>query len=254
MENITTPHWILLLLLMVVNFPFVLIVNQMTKRPGTKKTYDLPPKPAQITREKQNGLITTPVHALLLGLFIATGWIRPDNETVVTVIYSFVITFLWTEIWHYVSHIAMHAKSFHFIHREHHKSMLTGPWTSVSFSFLEKFIFSFGIIGFMAIVSHLIPISVYGIGAYYLLYFYTNTLGHANFEFRKPGYYETFMGKVFNSPSFHAMHHARYINNYGLITPWLDKLFGTAWEDFSEVQTRAANGEPLSQLAEKANS
>ena len=252
MNNITLGYWVLLAVLLVINFPFVFAINRMVARPGTKFTYKISQQDGQIKREIKNALITIPVHALLLGGFITSGLLRVEKETLSIAVSSFLITFLWTEIWHYASHIAMHHKSLHFIHREHHKSRVTNPWSSVSFSFLEKFIFSVGIIGFMAGLSHFTPISVFGIGSYYLLYFYTNTLGHANFEFRKPRYYEGFMGKIFNTPSYHAMHHARYTNNYGLMTPWLDKLFGTTWEDFSEVQTRAAESKPLTSLREKA--
>ncbi len=248
----TVGYIVTLILLAIINFPFVIAVDWYVRRPNTKFVYKVEPEPGQVSREKRSAVITTPVHALLLGGFFLSGWLVPAPETLPTIASTFLIVFFWTEIWHYVSHIAMHTKPLHFIHREHHKSMLTNPWTSVSFSFLEKFIFSAGIIGFVAILSHWMPISFYGIAAYYVLYFYTNTLGHANFEFRKPHYYESWLGKLFNSPSFHAMHHARYTKNYGLLTPWLDILFGTAWEDFSQVQTRAAESKPLTRLREKA--
>jgi sterol desaturase/sphingolipid hydroxylase (fatty acid hydroxylase superfamily) len=142
-------------------------------------------------------------------------------------------------------------KQLHFIHREHHLSLLTEPWTSVSFSFFEKFIFSIGILAMLSVASQFRPLSALGIFAYYILYFLTNTLGHANFEFRREGYCHSLMGKVFNSPSYHAMHHARYIRNYGLLTPWLDQIFGTEWDDAAEVQSRAARGEPLNALSER---
>ena len=145
----------------------------------------------------------------------------------------------------------MHTRSLHFIHREHHLSHLTAAWTSVSFSLAEKGVFSFGILGGLALVSHWESLSAFGIFAYYVMYFCTNTLGHANFEFRKPGYYDRFMSRLFNSPTYHALHHARYTKNYGLITPWFDRLFGTRWEDVAAVQTRAAVGVPLTRLGER---
>jgi sterol desaturase/sphingolipid hydroxylase (fatty acid hydroxylase superfamily) len=103
----------------------------------------------------------------------------------------------------------------------------------------------------LALISQTHELSAFGIFAYYVLYFFTNTLGHANFEFRKAGYYDSPMGKVFNSPTYHALHHSRYIKNYGLLTPWLDRLFGTEWKDVSLVQKRAAQGYPLSNLTEE---
>jgi sterol desaturase/sphingolipid hydroxylase (fatty acid hydroxylase superfamily) len=95
------------------------------------------------------------------------------------------------------------------------------------------------------------PISFYGIVAYYIFYFITNTLGHSNFEIRDPGYAKTWIGKVINTPTYHAMHHARYVKNYGLITSTLDRMFNTMWEDYDKVQTRAAAEEPLTKLSER---
>ncbi len=60
------------------------------------------------------------------------------------------------------------------------------------------------------------------------------------------------MGKLFNTPSYHATHHARYVKNYGLLTPVLDRLFKTEWPDEAQVQTRAATNRPLRSLNERA--
>lgn len=233
-----------------VNFLIVGVAEHMERRRIPNRTYALAVPPPQRRREMTNAFITTPIHAVLLAAFVESGLLRP-TESLLTVLTTFVITFLWTEIWHYVSHRLMHWRPLHFIHCEHHKSRITGMWTSVSFSLLEKAIFSAGIIGFMAALSHAMPVSVLGLAAYYVFYFVTNTLGHANIEIRGPDYYASFMGRIFNTPSYHAMHHARYTNNYGLITPFLDRWFGTAWEDAQQVQQRAARGQPLTALNEK---
>lgn len=239
------------LILAIINFPFVIVVDWYVKNKPVKPVFKVEEPVGQRAREMKNAWITTPIHAVLFMAFIATELLKVGQESISLILFTFVMTFLWTEIWHYFSHLAMHLKPLHFIHREHHLSMLTAPWTSVSFSLLEKFIFSFGILGLLAVVSQFHALSAFGIFAYYILYFFTNTLGHANFEFRKADYYDSWMGKVFNSPSYHALHHARYIKNYGLLTPWLDKLFGTEWNDVKLVQSRAAKGEPLLQLNEK---
>jgi sterol desaturase/sphingolipid hydroxylase (fatty acid hydroxylase superfamily) len=145
----------------------------------------------------------------------------------------------------------MHTRPLLFIHREHHRSHVIGPWSAASFSLLEKFIFSLGILGGLALVSLLHPLSAFGILAYYVLYFYTNALGHANVEIRGAAYYRGIWGHLFNTPTYHALHHARYVKNYGLMTPWLDRLFGTAWFDVAAVQARVASGRPLTRLGEK---
>jgi sterol desaturase/sphingolipid hydroxylase (fatty acid hydroxylase superfamily) len=145
----------------------------------------------------------------------------------------------------------MHHKALLWIHREHHKSKITNPMSSISFSFMEKLIFSVGIIAPVAALSSIMPISFYGIVAYYLFYFVTNVLGHSNFEIREPGYAKTWIGRIINTPAYHAMHHARYVKNYGLITSTLDRMFNTMWEDYDKVQTRAAMDQPLEKLSER---
>ena len=244
-------HILLAILLAVINYPIVYFVERWIRTTKVKRVYAPVAEQMQIAREQRNAIFTTPVHALIFVVLLATGALHPANESWRIGILTFVITFLWTEVWHYFSHRAMHHRRLLFLHREHHLSAITNPWTSISFSFMEKFIFSLGILGFMAILSHWMPVSVTAVAAYYVFYFFTNTLGHANFEFRAPGYRHTFMGKFFVSPSYHAMHHARYIKNYGLITPWLDRLLGTAWEDYDAVQTQAASGSPLARLGER---
>lgn len=241
----------LLVILTVINYVFVLFIDRYLSTHPTRRVYDVTASTEQRIRERHNSIFTTPVHALLLGAFLVFHLLRPGSDTFTSIIITFAISFVWTEIWHYISHVAMHTRVLHFIHREHHRSRITNPWSSVSFSFFEKLIFSFGIIGCMSILSHFIDISVYGIMIYYILYFLTNTLGHANIEIRKPGYSRTFSGNIFNTPAYHAMHHARYVKNYGLITPLMDKLFATYWDDAAKVQDRAARGRPLHSLNEK---
>lgn len=239
------------IVLALINFPFVIAVERYAARRRAKKVFAAEAPPRQRAREVRNALLTTPVHAVLFFAAISTGALRVSAETPLAVAATFVVAFLWTEVWHYASHVAFHLKPLHFIHAEHHRSHLTGPWTSVSFSFLEKFIFSAGILGGLAVVSRFQPISALGVFLYYCVYFFTNVLGHSNVEFRKPGYYGRIFGKIFNSPTYHALHHARYVKNYGLLTPWLDTLFGTAWPDTAEVQSRAALGRPLARLGER---
>jgi Delta7-sterol 5-desaturase len=245
-------HLATYLMLATINFGFVAWIAQRSNRSNAKKIYAIEVGDAQLQREKSNSRVTTPVHALLLALFVESGLMQVTTQDGFAIfVFTFLATFIWTEIWHYFSHRALHWQKLHFIHKEHHLSRTTNAWTSLSFSFLEKFIFSTGIIGVIAIISWLHPVSFYGVAAYYVLYFFTNTLGHANIEIRSENYAQSFMSKLFNTPSYHALHHARYTKNYGLITPFLDRLFDTAWKDSGQVQRRAAQGKPLTSLSEK---
>jgi Delta7-sterol 5-desaturase len=245
-----TIYFLFILLVAFSNYPIVYIYSMIVKRKGSKKVYDIDIDDEQLKREFKNAIYTTPVHAVILAALYFSGWLLPV-ETMMTVLHTFMITFLWTEVWHYFSHRAMHTRWLLFIHLEHHRSMTTGPWTAVSFSVLEKLIFSLGIVLPMALLSHYVQVSLIGICLYYLFYFVTNVIGHSNVEIRRPGYTKKWMGKVINTPSYHAMHHARFVRNYGLITSVLDRVFNTIWEDYDEVHERVASAQPLKNYREK---
>lgn len=240
-----------LLFLVVVNHLIVFAFILVYKSKKIRRIYNISPSQEQLKEEFQNSFLTSPLHAVLIGLVLYTGFLKDHTNTWLNFTYTFAIVFVWTEIWHYFSHRAMHHKALLFIHREHHKSKITNPMSSISFSFLEKLIFSGGIIAPVAALSWVMPVSFFGIVAYYLFYFITNTLGHSNVEIRDPNYAETWLGKVINTPTYHAMHHARYVKNYGLITSTLDRLFNTMWEDYDKVQRRAASNQPLEKLSER---
>ncbi|MFL5741822.1 MAG: sterol desaturase family protein [Flavisolibacter sp.] len=242
---------IVLALLAVANHIIVFGFIQLYKSKKVRRIYSLQASQEQLKEELQNSFLTSPLHAFLIGLAMYSGLLMVQDTSWLCFVYTFAIVFVWTEIWHYFSHRAMHHKSLLWIHREHHKSKITNPLSSISFSFMEKLIFSVGILLPVAALSHVMPISFYGIVAYYVFYFVTNTLGHSNVEIREPGYTQTWIGRVLNTPAYHAMHHARYVKNYGLITSTLDRLFNTMWEDYDKVQSRAASSQPLTKLSER---
>ena len=240
-----------LVILAVANHLIVYIFILIFRSKKVKRIYNVEATGEQLKEELKNSFLTSPLHAFLIWLALYTGLLQDHANTALNFLYTFAIVFVWTEIWHYFSHRAMHTKALLFIHREHHKSKVTNPLSSVSFSFLEKLIFSVGIIMPVAALSAVMPISFYGLYAYYIFYFITNVLGHSNMEIRDPQYAQTWIGKILNTPTFHAMHHARYVKNYGLITSTLDRLFNTMWEDYDKVQTRAASDQPLTKLSER---
>ncbi len=228
-------------------FGFILIF----KSKKIRRVYNVHPSQEQLKEELNNSFLTSPLHAILIGLFFYLGFLKDTPSTIFNILYTFAFVFVWTEIWHYFSHRAMHHRSLLFIHREHHKSKITNPVSSISFSFLEKLIFSLGIIIPAAALSHYVPVSFYGIAGYYVFYFVVNALGHSNMEIRKPGYTTSWIGRIVNTPTYHAMHHARFVKNYGLITSTLDRVFNTMWDDYDKVQTRAALDQPLAKLSER---
>jgi len=213
-----------------------------------KKIYSITFNEKQLRREFWNSL-HTPLHAVILagcvyaGLFASRGW--PSFYI------SLLVAFIWAEVWHYVSHRAMHIKALHWIHVEHHKSHINSPLTAISFSFSEKLIFDAGYLGVLALVDAFYSLNFHGIAFWYIGYLVINSFSHANFEMR-PGSYNRWLGKVFTSTTYHSLHHSRYTGNYGLATRFLDRLLDTEWTDYEKLFNRVADERrPLSSLRER---
>jgi sterol desaturase/sphingolipid hydroxylase (fatty acid hydroxylase superfamily) len=213
-----------------------------------KKIYDVQIGEKQMRRELRNSL-HAPVHAVLLGAFLIAGFFSGRGYG--AFLGTLVLAFVWAEIWHYVSHRAMHLEVLHWIHAEHHKSHVNGPFSAISFSFSEKLIFDVGYLGALAAIDTFISLNFYGIAVWYIGYLVVNSFGHANFEIR-PQNYNAFMGKLLTTTAYHSLHHSRYTGNYGLATRVLDRLFATEWPDYERLYTRVTGeGPPLKNLRER---
>ena len=210
--------------------------------------YDLPIDPKQIRRELRSS-ITTPIHAVILGIFLYLGFFR--NESWLSGLVTALLTTVWAEIWHYGSHRAFHLGALHWIHVEHHRSLLNSPFTAISFSFSEKLIFSLGIVVPLAALDYFVSLNFFGIAGWYIGYFALNSFSHANFELRS---YSRWVAGVLTTTTYHSLHHSRYTGNYGLGTRILDRIFRTEWDDYDLLYDRIANERrPLTRLREKAS-
>ena len=210
--------------------------------------YDLPIGDEQLRRELKNS-IHTPIHAVILAVFLLFGFFR--NGSIVSVFATALLTTVWAEIWHYGSHRAFHLRSLHWIHVEHHRSHLNSWLTAISFSFSEKLIFDLGLLGVLALIDRMVSLNFYGIAAWYVGYLVINSFSHANHEFRPAGY-NRLIGKVLTTTTYHSLHHSRYTGHYGLGTRILDRLFGTEWDDYERLYDRVSSDRvPLKKLREK---
>jgi lathosterol oxidase len=212
------------------------------------KIYNIKIEEKQIKREMRNSL-HTPIHAVILAGFLYAGFF--SNRSWPSCLATLVLAFAWAEIWHYVSHRGFHIKRFHWIHVEHHKSHINSPFTAISFSFAEKLIFDLGYLGVLAVIDRFYSLNFYGIALWYVGYLIVNSFSHANFELR-PGEYNRWMGRILTSTTYHALHHSRYTNNYGLATRTLDRLFTTEWTDYEPLFDRVTvERRPLQKLRDK---
>lgn len=247
----TVMEWIILFIIATLGHVMALlwyVAGKSGWRIAQRTIYDLPINDRQVRREMINS-IHTPIHAVLLLACIWFGLFA--NRTVISFVATLLLTTAWAEIWHYCSHRAFHLKSLHWIHAEHHKSRLNSPFTAISFSFPEKLIFDAGMLIALGLIDMAVSLNFYGIAGWYIGYLAINSFSHANFEFR-PATYNRFLGKFLATTTYHSLHHSRYTGNYGLGTRFLDRLFGTEWEDYEAVYDRVTvEKRPLEQLRQK---
>jgi len=213
--------------------------------------YAIPITKQQIRREVKNS-INSPIHSVILFGFLLLNF--GNNVTWVSFVISLLLTAVWAEAWHYISHRIFHTQRFHWIHAEHHKSYLSSPFTALSFSFTEKLVFNLGILGLLAAIDCFYSLSFFGIGTWFIGYLIINSFSHANFEIKSKGF-QAFAGKVLTSTTYHSLHHSRYTKNYGLGTRILDRIFGTEWDDYEPLFNQiAGDNKPLTKLGERFKS
>jgi lathosterol oxidase len=248
--GITAKEWIMLGVIAVLGHLMALLWHHAKKHDLAlcrRAIYEIGPGDKQVRRELLNSL-HTPLHALMLGACLAFGWF--GNTSIASFFISVAATTVWAEIWHYGSHRAFHWELLHWIHAEHHKSMISSPVTAISFAFSEKLIFNLGMLAPFVIADRFVSVNFFGIATWYVGYLIVNSFSHANFEFRSPTHNER-VGKVIASTTYHSLHHSRYTGNYGLGTRVLDRLFKTEWEDYEAVYLRVnEERKPLTKLRE----
>lgn len=210
--------------------------------------YAIPITKQQIRREVRNSL-HTPIHSVILLGFLLLGF--GNNRSWGSFLISLLLTAVWAEAWHYISHRIFHTRQLHWIHAEHHKSYLSSPFTALSFSFPEKLIFNLGILAPLAAIDGVYSLNFFGIGSWYIGYLVINSFSHANFEIKSKGF-QRFAGRVLTSTTYHSLHHSRYTKNYGLGTRILDRICGTEWDDYEPLFNQiTADGRPLTRLTER---
>jgi len=164
---------------------------------------------------------------------------------------SFVITIFLHDTYFYWTHRLMHLRSLYpVMHRAHHRSTNPTPWAAYAFDPLEAFIHA----GIFPLVVFLYPIHPLAFILFMMVQVGFNVFGHAGFEIFPHWFLDSRLGKFFNTPTNHTMHHQYFSCNYGLYFNIWDRLMGTNHKDyearFREVtlppdDSRKAGDEPM---------
>ncbi len=154
--------------------------------------------------------------ALMLTAALRLGVVRLAEFSAPRTLAALAVGFVWWEAWFYLGHRLLHTRALYALHRPHHAS--PGLHPSLSFGALETVALSAGFYVPLALASHLFgAVSVATLALVFAGAYALNVASHL----------EPRRGFLRGSARRHAQHHAGRRGNYGLNTPWLDRLFGT---------------------------
>ncbi|MBY0451616.1 MAG: sterol desaturase family protein, partial [Bdellovibrionaceae bacterium] len=184
-------------------------------------------------KEIGSGIFILFVDATMTVVLLKAGLLNvKKNGSLVEFVTVFGLMFVWVEIYFYYSHRLLHHPKLFRIHRAHHQGAPLSPLTSLSFSLIERLILLFGAVVLPALLSLWVPLSAEAYMAYFFTNYSLNVLGHVNVEIFSPRFVNSWAGRFFYTPTFHALHHLRYKGHFGLFTSFLDKSHGTYFKDY----------------------
>jgi sterol desaturase/sphingolipid hydroxylase (fatty acid hydroxylase superfamily) len=148
---------------------------------------------------------------------------------------SILVVIVLQDAWFYWTHRLMHhPKLFRRIHRIHHRSTDTSPFTAYAFSPLEALVHAI----FVPLVWLLVPVHEIAMFLFLLFMITRNVLGHLAIELFPSGFTASWLGRLSTTTTHHALHHRRPSSNFGLYFTCWDRLAGTEDRDYQATFDR----------------
>lgn len=239
----STAAILLLLWLLLGKHLLIYLMHKQVQTPEMRnlRVYKIDPPKNQIERERKSILHSTS-NAVLFYLALIFGLLKPAESAFLNSFATFAIFYAWVEISYYFLHRAMHEyKPLYAVHREHHLSVIPTAHSTIAVSFVEEWIITaLPWVVFIATASWFMEISWAGLAAYFMFNYFISIGGHINTE-NSPVSLK--MAKIgMGSPTSHALHHTRFIVNYGFSSVLLDRWLGTYSDETDDLCVRALAG------------
>src|SRR5690606_20420847 len=146
---------------------------------------------------------------------------------------SLIIAMILHETYYYWLHRWMHyPKIFRIVHKVHHDSHITSPWTAFSFHPLEGILQAI----FVPLLLLVLPMHLYVLIFQLSVMTVSTVINHLEIEIYPRKFHKHFLGKWLIGATHHSLHHKQFKYNYGLYftfwdkwkkteSPFYDKLF-----------------------------
>jgi Delta7-sterol 5-desaturase len=133
---------------------------------------------------------------------------------------SFFIALILHETYYYWLHRWMHnPKIFRMVHKVHHDSNITSPWTAFSFHPLEGMMQAI----FLPLLLLFLPVHLYVILLQLTIMTFSSVINHLDIEIYPKKFHRHYLGRWLIGATHHALHHKQFRYNYGLYFTFWDK-------------------------------
>lgn len=203
-------------------------------------------KPDQFRKEVGWSMITAFIFAItgaLMALLWQKGYTKIYEDAYAYPLWwlpvSLLIALLVHETYYYWLHRWMHHPSiFRVVHKVHHDSNITSPWTAFSFHPLEGALQAL----FLPALLLVMPMHLYVLIIHLTLMTFSSVINHLDIEVYPKGFHKNFFGRWLIGATHHSLHHKQFKYNYGLYFTFWDKWKKTespVFEKLFEEKTKS---------------
>ncbi|MDE0887374.1 MAG: sterol desaturase family protein [Myxococcota bacterium] len=216
---------------------------------GSTQIWAVPLRDGQLRHERLSYLRFVVLAAASATAFLSLDWIEFGAVGPAAAALTFAVQWTAFEIYYYGLHRALHSQALYRFHTHHHESHVTTAWTGQSLSVVEALGWIAGVLIPPALASQVVPISFDGFMIYFVANTFVNVAGHANVEVSPLN--QRALTWIVHPWLYHALHHARFKNNYSFASTFMDRFCGTEWQDWPELHERVFRGEAMTRLNER---
>mgnify|MGYP003576895366 CR=1 FL=1 len=184
-------------------------------------------KPHQFRKEVTWSMITALLFAVA-GAILLVLWQKGYTKVSLEVTHyplwwlpvSLLLAMLLHETYYYWLHRWMHhPKVFKIVHKVHHDSNITSPWTAFSFHPLEGVLQAL----FLPLLLLVLPMHLYVVILQLTIMTFSSVINHLDVEVYPKNFHKNIFGKWLIGATHHSLHHKQFKYNYGLYFTFWDK-------------------------------
>jgi len=180
-------------------------------------------KPDQLRREWRQSLHSVLIFGIGMVVpwgLLQLGWAQlAPSASAGRIALEIAALLVWNDVHFWLNHRLLHTRRLVRFHGDHHRSVVTTPWSTYSFHPIEAIML--GNIILLPMLVH--DFYFWSLASVPMLSLLLNVIGHANYDFF-PRVSDT---HPLAASRRHHLHHARPAGNYGFALAFMDQLMRT---------------------------